>query len=446
MTASDRPLALTWPWLAAFTVLGAAPVLRLGDVQLLEIFQALAVLSAAAWFARAGFRAGLPAPWREYGGLYLAFLALCLAGSLAALRLHFYPPPGIGPLKQPLVLSLARLAELSLAVYAMLAAASALQRDPGLLRRLLDIYSGLAAATAFASVLSWILLKGGGISTPMVYGFDSRVRGLFNEGGPYGMFLVSAGLAEILRARLLRPRYRFRVKAMLVLFGAGLLLSGSKAGLLAVVLLSGMAGISAGSPRRRAILLLAGVGLLAATAAFFGNQFVTYWLLYEHVDEAAAYHPGDPNFVMGRVTGAFIVPRMIAAHPLGGVGLGNYSLMRNDPNYLQGLPPVEEWDLPGMGLLGDAAELGVPLALFLAVAMARPFWKAARWRAPMAVAAAAAFQPVALLLGVNLNFFYPWLMTAFALGAEHGNESQDRSLTVAAPLRESSLQLSEPRP
>lgn len=442
MTASERPAVLPAPWLLAFTALSAAPVLRIGDVQLLEIAQLLSACAAAAWFARAGFRARVPKPWREYGGLYAILLSTCAAGALFALRLDFYPPPDTSALKEPLVLSIARLVELALAMYAMLAAASALQRDMRLLRLALDVYLALAAATAFASILSWCLLEGGEISTPFVYGFDNRVRGLFNEGGPYGMFLVSAGVAAILRARLGRvgqasacgglqspcppgrPEVGRRLKpaplvaARLVLFAVALVLSGSKAGLLAAVLLSGIGAMSSATRRQKAVLLFAGAAILTITAVLFQSKFLTYWLLYEHVEEAAAYHPGDPNYVMGRVTGALIVPRMVAAHPVGGVGLGNYSLMRNDPQYLQGLPPAEEWDLPGMGLLGDAAELGGPLALFLFTVLLRPFWKAARLSHPQSVAVAAAFQPVALLLGVNLNFFYPWLMTAFALASE----------------------------
>jgi hypothetical protein len=202
------------------------------------------------------------------------------------------------------------------------------------------------------------------------------------------------------------------------LFGAALLLSGSKAGLLAMVLLSFIGGIATGNARQKAAVIASGIAVLAVTAALFEAKFVTYWLLYEHVEEAAAYHPGDPNYVMGRVTGALIVPRMIVAHPVGGIGLGNYSLMRNDPDYLQGLPAVDEWDLPGMGLLGVAAELGAPLALFLLGVLLRPFWRALRRRDNLSLAVAAAFQPVAILFGVNLNFFYPWLITAFAIAAE----------------------------
>ena len=120
---------------------------------------------------------------------------------------------------------------------------------------------------------------------------------------------------------------------------------------------------------------------------------------------------------MGRIVAAFIVPRMIAAHPMLGIGIGNYSLMRNDPDYLRGLPFVDDWDLPGLGLISDAAELGIPLTLFLAALLLRPFLQARKQKAHAVCMAAAAFQPAALLLGVNLNFFYPWLITAFLLAS-----------------------------
>jgi len=155
----------------------------------------------------------------------------------------------------------------------------------------------------------------------------------------------------------------------------------------------------------------------------FQRQLVTYWLLYQQIGEIAAEHAGDPNYVMGRVTGALIVPRMIAAHPVAGIGLGNYSLMRNDPQYLQGLPPVDDWDLTGMGLGGAMAELGVPLAACLFVVLLVPLRAARKNKAGAAIALAAAFQPLSFLLGVNLNFFYPWLMSAFALAAQPAEPS-----------------------
>jgi hypothetical protein len=418
MTVTNRPLVLPAAWLLAFTALSTAPVLRIGDVQILEMAQALAAGGAAASFVRAGCRTRVPEAWRQYGLPCLALLFLCGAFSLLALRLDFYPPAEASALKQPLVLSLARLLELALAALSMLSAASAMRRNPPLLRLALDVYCWIAAATAVASILSWVLLIVGRVPTPLVYGFDSRVRGLFNEGGPFGMFLISAAVAAVLRARHFVPIYGFRTRALLLLFGIALLLSGSKAGLLSAVLLCGIAGIVSGGRRQRVALVSTALAIFTATVVIFPGKFLNYWFLYENFQEAAAYHPDDPNFVMGRVAGALIVPRMIAAHPLAGIGLGNYSLMRNDPQYLEGMPVVQEWDLPGMGLLGATAELGVPLSLLLYAFLLWPLCRSVRSSAPAALAVAAAFQPVAFLLGVNLNFFYPWLITAFALAQE----------------------------
>jgi hypothetical protein len=125
--------------------------------------------------------------------------------------------------------------------------------------------------------------------------------------------------------------------------------------------------------------------------------------------------PDDINLIMGRIAAALIIPRMIEAHPVLGIGIGNYSLMRNDPDYLDGLPAVQDWDLPGLGLISVAAELGIPLALLFIWLLSRPARMAWRARCPAIVLATAGFQPAAYALGVNLNFFYPWLISGFAL-------------------------------
>jgi hypothetical protein len=407
-------------WLTLVAALSAAPAARVGDIQLLELAQVVILCAATVLAVRARFHVRFQPVWGEYGGRYLVLLFAVAAVSALSLRLPFYPPPGISLLKQPLAISLSRLAELFLGMISLLLVAAILGRSQKWRFAVLDIFTGVAILSAFASILAWILLKGAGVSTPLVYDFNDRIRGFFNEGGPYGMFLVAASLAVLLRAHLKPYVYRFQVPATLALFGVALVLSGSKAGLLASAGLAGLGVLFSGSRRHRQILIVATV-LFLAVLALFERQLVTYWLLYQDIEEIAAYHPGDPNFVMGRVTGALIVPRMIVAHPIGGIGLGNYSLMRNDPEYLQGLPAVDEWDLTGMGLVGAMAELGIPLALCLFAILLRPLRMARKRRAASVVAVTAAFQPVSFLLGVNLNFFYPWLITAFALAAQQAD-------------------------
>jgi O-antigen ligase len=258
----------------------------------------------------------------------------------------------------------------------------------------------------------------------VVYGYDDRVRGFFNEGGPFGIFLISAGLVSMLRARLFLPRIPVLFKLELALFVLALCLSGSKAGFLAAAILCVIAAVAAGRRLQRFAIFGICSLVLVLTLAIFGGKFFGYAYAYLNLDEALAYRPDDPSLIMGRVAAAAIVPRMIAAHPVAGIGAGNYSLMRNDPEYLQGLPPVDEWDLPGVGLLGAAAEFGIPLALAFVALLLQPLIRARRARAPSVVVVAAGFQPVAFALGVNLNFFYPWLVAGIALAVADEYESR----------------------
>ena len=124
----------------------------------------------------------------------------------------------------------------------------------------------------------------------------------------------------------------------------------------------------------------------------------------------------------GRLGGAVLVPRMIAAHPWTGIGMGNYPLVRNDPQYLQGLPSNDSWALPGIGLLAYAAELGMPLFFYLMLLLCLPTWMLRR--TPSLVLILAAYQPLAHFFGIHLNFYYPWLCTAFALGCPLTKENR----------------------
>ncbi len=410
----------------AMAALSAAPILKIGDIQAVEILQAASLCLAAPAFLYGGMRVPAYGVWRRYGARYAVFLGVALGLSIMALRLPFFPPPDVSAIKKPLLLSLSRIFELILAMYFMLAIANALAARPSLLRRGLDVYSTTGVLTAAASLSAWILMKSAGLPSFLVYGYEGRIRGLFNEGGPYGMFLVSVSVAMLVRRRLFAVRYLFLHRTALAILAAALFVSGSKAGLLAAILLCVVGAAASASTRLR--IALAGACLLTVFAFFslFEGRLYGYFYAYVNFDTALAFRPEDPSLIMGRVAASIIAPRMIAAHPWSGIGVGNYSLMRNDPEYLQGLPPVDAWDLPGLGLLGSAAEFGIPLTLFFLAVLLRPAVHAFKRGAPAVVGVAVAFQPVAFLLGVNLNFFYPWLIAAFALSREVVNSGGAR--------------------
>ncbi len=411
-------MTLSAPRLVTLAVLSTMPVARLGDVQVVEIVQIVWLGAAAPLFLYRGMNVPTGGLWRRYGSRLLFFLGLCLAVSALSLRLPFHPPAETSWLKQPGILSLSRICELFLVSYFMIAAAETLRRRPELFRVAADAYTAAAALGALASILGWLLLRAASIPNPLVYGADSRVRGLFNEGGPYGIFLASAVVVALVRMRAARPRRPVVHWAAVAILLAALLLSGSKTGLLAVIGLCAVAALFSGGRRRT--FALAGVLalLLGVFIARFERSLYGYMYAYLNFEEAHFNRPNDPSLVMGRLAAMLIVPRMIQAHPLLGIGVGNYSLMRNDPEYLEGLPPVDDWDLPGMGLLGSAAEFGIPLTVFFLALLVRPLFRARRRHAPLVVIAAAGFQPIAFLLGVNLNFFYPWLVAALVMSLE----------------------------
>jgi hypothetical protein len=401
-------------WFIIFIVLSTAPELRLGDVQILELLQLLRVLMIVLLFAYTGLRFPAMGVWRQCGPGYIGLIAAMLVLSLVALRLPFFPPSDISFLKEPFVLSLSRILELCLVIYFMLAIADMLQDRPRLFRIALDVYTGAGAVSALASVIAFAIFQFTGQYTYFINDLDHRVRGLFNEGGPYGLFLTSVILVLLMRRRLYPDGSRLiRWTAFAVTLMAWFL-SFSKAGLLAGMLCA-MAGALRFGFRKRILAAITMPIVCAALFVLFQRGFVGYMNNISNFDETVLFRPHDRNLVMGRIVATFVIPRMIAAHPLLGIGLGNYSLMRNDPEYLQGLPAIDDWDLPGLGLVSDAAELGVPLTLAFIVLLVRPLWNSKKQSAPAIVLATAAFQPVALLTGVNLNFFYPWLVSAFVL-------------------------------
>ena len=146
------------------------------------------------------------------------------------------------------------------------------------------------------------------------------------------------------------------------------------------------------------------------------NGLLGYARDYNNFSEVANDRPGDTNLIMGRVMAAVLTPRMILDHPIAGIGLGNYSLQRNNPYYLQGLPFTEEWDLPGLGLIGYIAELGIPLLLILMWLMWSSIKIVRERQTSSLVVVLASYQFFACLLGVQITFFYPWMVTALALG------------------------------
>jgi len=391
------------------------PLLKLANIQLLEGFLLLHMAYLLLrWMAR-GFTIPVAGLWRQPGKWQgLVMLCIVLVSMSSVLQPRYPPIHGTYFLSVPGLVVVMRLTELGLCVFYGFYAAELMRRDSKLREYAMKCYVWSAVVSAWIVFACFPLYQFAHIEI-LVYG-DNRGRGGFTEGGPWGMYLVTAAIV----ARILTVRKEFTHRQAVFVFftmaGAFLAARSKSSAALATLIL--LVGIFWKSDWRQKITSLIGIGLVA-TAFWFLLDVPAWWQESKKVRLMAEVmvqnDPANPNVAYGRIAAAVIVPRMIAAHPLLGIGFGHYSVMRNDPEYLGIMYPVEGYDLPGLGVVSMAAELGIPCLVALFMMMLYPAYWANKTGAHRLVFSLALAQPLVTLLGANVTFIYPWLISGFAL-------------------------------
>lgn len=420
-------LILTIAFLAGFTNLRAV------DIQMVEVAVVGGLLLTLLRPQKVLTVSGPPVVVNLLPLCLWAFFFL-LIGAILSLRLTFYPPIGqFGPLKQPPWTTFIRLIQSVMAVSTLFVVALAIRGEPERFRKLLTAYVLCGYLNAGWGLLCWFAWLGGvtlpGVTTVDVGGI-ARIRGFFVEGGPFGVYIAGVMVVQVIRGYYLRyvgQRSFLLGMGVLALAFAG---AQSKA---AVLLLIVLLMVYLLKIRRTGLLMLGALAVvpLAATSNLAGG-LQGYYDNYANFEVVARERPDDYGLLMGRLAAAVLVPRMIGAHPFLGVGIGNYSLMRNDPTILRGLPRVEQWDLNGLGVLGYMAEIGIPLTLFLLFIYAYPLLAA--WRRRPWIVLLCAYPLLAALFGVQLYFAYPWVLIGIGLGAIEIDD-RNRAIKAGAHLR-----------
>ena len=149
----------------------------------------------------------------------------------------------------------------------------------------------------------------------------------------------------------------------------------------------------------------------------FQSQVDAYIQGAAKYQEISNLRSDDGNVVMGRISGAVLGPRMIAAHPLLGIGWGNYPLVRDDPQYRRGSAfALSSTDSPSLGPIDYIVELGFPLWLYMTWISLKPVYLLRRHGADIWLLGLAMMQPLANWFGAHLNITYPWVVVGLALG------------------------------
>jgi hypothetical protein len=423
--------------LFAVAALASTILLKIDQIQYLEFINLGLIVVLLVTFAQHGYQATWFRPYLRIASFYTIFVVIALTLAAASLRYDFYLVDDLNILKYPAFISISRALELTGNVTMMLYLANLFRQDVYWLQFTMRVYFWVGVASAVYSMISYPLSVAG-IAALGAYSDIHRFRGFYNEGGAYGPYVVTVLLVGVALYR----RGWERGPKMFVVFGlllVALFMAQSKAAYAAIVFCGLINVILAGSFSRR-LVMLAGVALIA----FFILQTTrTARLIAIYQKDSLLYerysylHARDGNFVYGRIAGGFIVPRMIAAHPFTGIGWGNYGNLRNDPQYRGASQFVPESDDPGLGLLGTAADLGLPLITFLVCCIFVPVFYVRRRGVPLYVFNMVLWQPIVHIFGAQLNLTYPWITTALALGLAYSRKqpisSSDRLLADPSP-------------
>ncbi len=405
-------------YLLAFVIstLSVTVLLKVGEVQYLEIFFVVNLLVLGVMFARRGLRLQVFEPFASIGQSYIIFSVVAFFLGLYALQNNFYPYT-FTFLKRPMLVTISRIVELFLDVFYMLLMASLYRKDEKLCRFAATIYIWVGVLGGIYSIVTFPLniLYEAQLGT---YSTSHRMRGFNNEAGSYGTYMLSViTLAVAMKHRGWLSNNQFY--AAMALFMICLAGSQSKGGFLAAVTLSVIHVLLSQTGARRWLFtggVIVAFGVLAVLADI-PKQIEIYAQGAASYQKYSVQKGLDGNFVLGRVAGSVLAPRMIAAHPLAGIGWGNYGMVRDDPEYRRGSAfNPGNMDAPGLGPIDYIVDLGFPLWLYLTYVSLKPMLflrirGADPWLLSMAM-----MQPISNWFGAHLNLTYPWVVVGLAMG------------------------------
>lgn len=404
--------------------------LKVADIQPGGLFLLFAIPLGVAIALHRQWSLRVPRRLCRLAGQYLLFVMCTAILAALAWRFHFYVPAHVSWLKFPPIISFVRIVQVVMAVVMMIVVATIVQRYQGAGECLAHAYVVVGLITVFYGTACWLLIWHSGAAAThirvSVLGARAewgviRERGAFVEGGPFGVYVASVLAVSVFRRFVQGKGTRAGFAATVGVLLTGLMLSHSKAGLCAVLAV----GIWSFFVSRRvslgrklyAVVISAALIVPVLLIVNLSGGMRSYWFAYDHAELLAMEAPFNGSTVEGRVVALYVVPAMVEKHPLAGIGIGNYSVLRNSPEYSPGFPPAPGWDEPGLGFFGYAAELGLPLLAWLMFLV----WTPVRIAREMGerdtpILVACAFQFFADLFGTPITFYYPYLVSALALG------------------------------
>ncbi|WP_157812217.1 hypothetical protein [Polaribacter sp. ALD11] len=202
-------------------------------------------------------------------------------------------------------------------------------------------------------------------SNHLYYDHGIRLKGWYVEGGPYGLMVSFTFILTFFY------KNKYHILSRFFLVFVVFFLARSKAGIILIITWYILIYYKIAYYKLRElniVVIIIGGLLVSLVIVKLGDGYINDIV---NVKREMKERPRDVNLVMGRIAGLFIFPKMVSENPVFGIGLGNYPIMRNNPQYLGFIPrsPTGKTDAHGYGglvqLLVDGGLVILILFLFI---------------------------------------------------------------------------------
>lgn len=321
---------------------------------------------------------------------------------------------GHSKLKSPYILTIARYLELITCLSLCVITFRLFKNNPDRSKQIINyLVNWNIAITAFFFFV-FLVVKIGLLPqylSIVIYDYN-RLRGFYNEGGPFGLML-----SFIFILTFFQQKNSTRLFKQLFLFFIIAFCARSKAGILFIIVWIAFYNLDRVKNKLR-VLILPLIFIFSIGFYFlFVNVSSMYITELNRVKQSVKERPKDPNLILGRVSGIYIVPKMVYENPIFGIGLGNYPLLRNNVEYRSFFPkpPKESIDIDAHGFGGIVdiiVEMGISGFLFFMFIL-YGLNKEIRKRNKGTVLVFGFL--LIYCFGVQIIFLYPWVLLAIIL-------------------------------
>lgn len=345
---------------------------------------------------------------------FFAFFTIEVILGLIVTSTHHFEILGPSKFKAPYVITIARYFELITCISLCIITFRLFKNNSGQSKRIIDYLVNWNIIITALLFLVYIVVKIGllPMRNSIVIYDNYRLRGLYNEGGPFGLMLSFIFILTFFQEN---TRYRFLKQLFLVIIIA--FFARSKAGILFVVIWIALFNFEILKNKLRAFIFPIILIFLAGFYSLFMNVSSMYVTELNRVKQSIKERPKDINLILGRVSGVYIVPNMIKENPIFGIGLGNYPLLRNNAEYRAFFPkpPKESIDIDAHGfggIIDIIVEMGILGFFFFIFIVYGIYYEIKSFNKGTVLV-------LGFLLiycfGVQIYFLYPWVLLAIIL-------------------------------